>query len=79
MSNNKLGHSIFQGCQRSVSIHLLPDPVDLLFHFELLEHGAEGVGDNQDHDEETNEQDDECRKNGLYILHSTSHIKLRMS
>ena len=54
-----LVHSLFQSCQRSVSVHLLPDPVYLLLHLELLEHRAEGVGDDQDHDEETHEEDDE--------------------
>ena len=54
-----LVHSLFQSCQRSVSVHLLSDPVDFLLHLKLLEHGAEGVGDDQDHDEETHDEDDE--------------------
>ena len=54
-----LVHSLFQSCQRSVSVHLLSDSVDFLLHLKLLEHGAEGVGDDQDHDEETHDEDDE--------------------
>ena len=69
-----LVHSLFQSCQRSVSVHLLSDPVDFLLHLKLLEHGAEGVGDDEDHDHEPDHQDQQSWKNVPDVLEmSNSH------
>ena len=63
--------SIFHGSWRSpVSIHLFSDSVDLLLHLKLFEDRTEGVGDYQDHDEETNKEDDKRGKDCLHILRS---------
>ena len=49
-------------------------PVHLPLLGELLEDGAEGVGDDQDHDHETDHQDQQSRKDVPDVLEmSNSH------
>ena len=49
-------------------------PVHLSLLGELLEHGAEGVGDDQDHDDESDHEDQQSRKDVPDILQmSNSH------
>ena len=49
-------------------LHLLPDPVHLLLHLQLLEDRAEGIGDDQHHDEETNYENEKGREDSHNIL-----------